>query len=75
MSTSIQQAALYKEGRLDLALQAYKRGEFQSCRAAAKAYDVPRTTLQERVAGAKPKRGSIAKNRLLTPTEEETLLQ
>ena len=74
MSTSNEQAALYQEGRLELAIQAYQRGDFQSYRAAAKAYDVPRTTLQDRVTGAKPKRGSIAKNRLLTPTEEETLI-
>lgn len=74
MPASKQQVALYKEGRLELAIQAYKRGEFQSLRATAKAYDVPRATLQTRVAGVKPKRGSIAKNRLLTPTEEEALI-
>jgi hypothetical protein len=73
MSTSNEQVALHQEGRLELAIQAYKQGAFKSYRAAAKAYDVPRSTLQDRVAGLKPKRGSIATNRLLTPTEEETL--
>ena len=73
MSTSNKQAALHQEGRLELALQSYREGAFKSYRAAADAYDVPRTTLQDRVAGIKPKRGSITKNRLLTPTEEETL--
>jgi len=56
-----------------LAAQAYKRGDFQSYTAAANAYDVPRSTLHTRVTGVQQKRGSIAKNRLLTPTEEETL--
>jgi len=33
MATSKQQAALYKEGRLKLAIQAFKNGLFQSYRA------------------------------------------
>ena len=73
MSTATQQEALHQEGRLMLAAQAYKRGDFQSYTAAANAYDVPRSTLHTRVTGVQQKRGSIAKNRLLTPTEEETL--
>ena len=75
MSTSKQQAALYKEGRLDPAVQAYKRGDFQSYTAAANAYDVPRKTLQRRLLGVQPKLGSIATNRLLLTTEEDTLIQ
>jgi hypothetical protein len=68
------QEALYQEGRLNLACQAYKQGEFQTPYAAAKAFDVPLKKLQRRLAGIQPRLGSIAKNRLLTPTEEETLL-
>jgi hypothetical protein len=75
MSTSKQQAALYKEGRLDLAVQAYQRGDFQSYTAAVKAYDVPRKTLQRRILGVQPKLGSITLNRLLLTTEEDTLIQ
>ena len=75
MPTSKQQEALYKEGRLSLAVQAYKRGDFQSYRAAAKAYDVPPNTLQRRALGVKLQLGSIAINRLLSTTEEDTLVQ
>ena len=69
------QEALHREGRLELAVQAYKNGDFQSYRAAAQAYDVPRDTLQRRIASTQPRLGSTAKNRLLTPTEEEYLVQ
>jgi hypothetical protein len=75
MATPQQQVASYKEGRLDLAMQAYHQGQFKSVKAVASAYDVPRTTLRDRLAGIKPKLGSIAKNRLLIPTEEDTLVQ
>jgi hypothetical protein len=67
--------ALHKEGRLELAVQAYKDGNFSSYTAAAKAYDVARKTLQRRLTGTLPQRGSTSKHRLLTPTEEASLLQ
>ena len=70
-----QQEALFQEGRLDLAIKAYKQGQFPSLRAAVSIYDVPRSTAQQRVKGTKPKRGSIAPNRRLTPAQEETLKQ
>jgi hypothetical protein len=54
--------ALQREGRLELAIQAYQKGEFQSYRAAARAYDVPRDTLQHRIAGTQPRLGSNAKS-------------
>jgi hypothetical protein len=73
MSVQPQQDALYKEGRLDLACQSYKQGNFQSVLGAATSFDIPNTTLRRPLRGIQPKRGSIAKNRLLTPTEEETL--
>jgi hypothetical protein len=75
MAAPTQQEALYQEGRLTLAEQSYKQGKSRSVKAASESYDVPRTTLRERMKGIEPKRGSIAKNRLLTPTEEETLVQ
>jgi hypothetical protein len=37
----------YQEGRILLAKQAVEQGQIQSIRAAAEAYDVHRTTLQE----------------------------
>lgn len=75
MATPRQQAAIRQEGRLELAIQAYRQGRFSSYRKAAKAYDIPRNMLQRRLNGTQPRVGSIAKNRLLTTTEEETLVQ
>ena len=65
----------YKEGRLELAVQAFQNNQFSSIRAAARAYDVPRDTLRRRLAGIQPKRHSTPKNRLLTPTEEQQLTE
>jgi hypothetical protein len=42
---------------------------------AATTYDVSRATIQRRIGGILPQRGSTSKNRLLTPTEEESLMQ
>jgi len=60
---------------MDLAINAYKHGQFTSFRAATSTYDVPRSTAQLRVKGIKPKRNSIAPNRRLTPVQEESLKQ
>jgi hypothetical protein len=39
------------EGRIELALQAYRRGQFSSLRAAAQAYDISHHTLTRRYQG------------------------
>src|SRR5258706_9393106 len=70
-----QQEALYEEGRLDLARQAYKQGQFETSTTAALAYDIRPKKLKRRLDGIQPRRGSRATNRLLTPTENETLVQ
>ena len=75
MATPQQQEALFREGRIDLAIQAHKQGQIPSFRAATTTYDVPRSTAQLRVKGIKSKRDSIPKNRLLTPVQEEALEQ
>jgi hypothetical protein len=75
MNTQLRVAGLQKEGRLQLALQAYNQSHFQTPTAAAKDYDVPKTTLHRRKAGILPRLGSVAKNRLLTITEEDSLVQ
>ena len=66
MPTPQQQEALFKEGRIDLAIQAHKQGQFQSFRAATTTYDVPQSTTRLRVKGIKLKRDSITLNRRLT---------
>ncbi|KIM93808.1 hypothetical protein OIDMADRAFT_136805 [Oidiodendron maius Zn] len=40
-----------KEGRVALALQALKRGQFSSIYTAAKMYNIPESTLQGRIKG------------------------
>jgi hypothetical protein len=60
---------------MDLAINAFKKNQFKSLSAAADYYNVYRTTLIDRINGKQPKRGSIASNRLLTPTEEAYLIQ
>ncbi len=74
MAPPQRQETLRREGRLELAVQAYKLGKFRSCRAAAKAFDIPRNTLQRRIDGIQPQLGSTRKNCLLTPVEEESLI-
>jgi hypothetical protein len=75
MTTPQQQEALFREGRLDLAINAYKQGQFQALQPATITYDVPRTTARRCIAGIAPKRGSTAPNRRLTPAQEESLKQ
>jgi hypothetical protein len=75
MQPQQRQEAVHQEGRLDLAGQAYTQGEFETPTSASKAFDVPRNTLKRRLNGIGPRVGSIAKNRLLTLTEEECLVQ
>jgi hypothetical protein len=64
-----------KEGRIVLAAQAFKQGQFRSLRAAASAYDVPESTLRGRVNGVAPRRDFVPLNRKLTQTEETTLVE
>jgi hypothetical protein len=75
MATQQRQEALFEEGRIDLARHNLQIGRFQTPHASAIAFDVSRKKLKNRIAGIGPRVGSIAKNRLLTPTEEQTLVQ
>ena len=74
-ATPQQQEAVFRDGRLSLADYAYTQDEFQSFRGAAKVSDVDKDTLRRRNAGVPPKRGSIALNHLLSPTDENILIQ
>ena len=64
-----------KEGRIALAIQAFKRGQFKSLKAATESYDVPYSTVRDRVNGYPSRRDSRPTNRKLTDTEESTLVQ
>ena len=75
MATPQQQEALFQEGRIDLAIQAYKQGQFLSFRAATSTYNVPRSIAQLRVKGIKSKRDSVGPNRRLTLAQEGSLKQ
>jgi hypothetical protein len=64
-----------KEGRMALAVQAFKQGHISSVRATAKAYDVPESTLRTRVKGIRARHDTVPINRKLTTTEESTLVE
>jgi len=63
------------EGRLLLALNAYNNNEFRSVRQAAIAYNIPPTSLLDRVNGRVSRLQLRANNHKLNITEEETLEQ
>jgi hypothetical protein len=69
------QEALFREGRLELAINAYQKGQLKALRPATESYDVVRTTACRRIAGFPPKRGNPASNHLISPTAEESLAQ
>jgi hypothetical protein len=73
MPTPQQQEALYREGRIELAIKAHKQDKSTSFRKVTGLFDVPRSAAQLRVKGIKPKRDSPASNRRLTPAQEESL--
>ena len=67
MATPQQENPLFREGRLVLAINAYKQGQFEALQPAITTYNVPRTTARHHITGITLKRSSIAPNRRLTP--------
>jgi hypothetical protein len=63
-----------KEGRIALAIHAYKSGHFTSIRGAANTYDIPEATLRARLKGRSARRETRPTNCKLTDTEELTLV-
>jgi len=51
MTAPQQQVDLFREGRIDLGVQAYKLGQLISLRGVERAYDVSRKTVKRRVSG------------------------
>ena len=66
---------LRQEGRLELAIRAVQTGQIISVQRAAHLYNVPRTTLRDRLTGIKQRSITDRTKRKLTETEEYTLLQ
>jgi hypothetical protein len=62
-----------QEGRILLAIQAFKNGDITSVALAARTYKVPRTTLRHRLSGVQHRAISRANLYKLTQIEEESL--
>jgi hypothetical protein len=69
------QKSIQKEARIDLAINGIKKKQFSSQRHATRVCKVVRSTLQGRLKGVRPRKGSPAKNRLLRQTEEDELVR
>jgi Tc5 transposase DNA-binding domain/helix-turn-helix, Psq domain len=65
----------HQEGRILLAKEAVKQGQIQSIRAAAESYDVPETTLGDRIRGTPSRDDCTPNSRKLTLYEEEAVIQ
>ncbi|ODQ68747.1 hypothetical protein LIPSTDRAFT_32384, partial [Lipomyces starkeyi NRRL Y-11557] len=63
------------EGRIELAVQAYKNTKIASIRGAARLYDVPYSTFRARLGGRASRLNSTTPTRKLTDREEEVLLE
>ena len=64
-----------KEGRIALALQVFKQGQFSSLRTAIYIYDIPESILRRYIKGINTRYDSILVNRKLTTTEELILIE
>ncbi|KAM4067931.1 helix-turn-helix, psq domain-containing protein [Hirsutella rhossiliensis] len=64
-----------REERVLLAVRAYQQGQFKSTRKAAAAYDVPQSTVSDRLRGVIRRRDAQMNNLKLTATEETALVQ
>jgi hypothetical protein len=64
-----------KEDRTVLALQALRKGQFSSNRAASRVYNVPKSTLDYHVQGRATRVELRANNHKLSITEEQALIQ
>ncbi|OQE62173.1 hypothetical protein PENNAL_c0049G07727, partial [Penicillium nalgiovense] len=62
-----------QEGRLLLAIQAIKKQEIRTIAAAARTFNIPRSTLRDRLNGHAERSTIRANSHKLTETEEESL--
>jgi hypothetical protein len=63
-----------QEGKILLAIQAYKRGQISSIKKVSALYSVPFTTLHDRLNGSTTRENAQLQNRKLSLTEELTLV-
>ena len=64
-----------QEARILLAIQVIRTNQEMSIRCTVKTYDVPQTTLRDRMKGCVPKAEERNVRHNLTPTEEEILVR
>ena len=69
------QNSIQQKGRIELAIQAIQNKDLPSIAAAARVYDVPRTTLRDRMNGHSSKATRRAHTHKMTQLDEETLTQ
>ena len=65
--------SISQEERVQLALKAFKDGQFKTKKAASLAFDVPETTLRRRIQGIASRSERAYNGLKLSPTEESTL--
>jgi hypothetical protein len=73
MASKQSDSIVKSEDRMSLAVKAYQNGQFKSIRAAAAAYDVPRSTLTHRIRGRKARVDIPANCQKLSSLEEGSL--
>jgi hypothetical protein len=71
--TQSSQNSIQQEGRILLAIEAYKNKEITSLHEVTRQFDVPRTTLSRRLAGSTSRAETRANSHKLTQIEEESL--
>ncbi|KJZ68588.1 hypothetical protein HIM_12021 [Hirsutella minnesotensis 3608] len=74
MSATLSQS-IPREERVLHAVHAYQQGQLTSIRKAAIAYDIPPSTISDRLRGVPPRRDAQMNNQKLTVTEETALVQ
>jgi hypothetical protein len=67
--------SLPREERIQLAIEALDSGQIRSIRSAATTFDIPSTTIHNRLRGRVPRQEAQVTNRKLSSTEEEALVQ
>jgi hypothetical protein len=75
MSQQFYPVSTDQEGRILLAIQAIKQGQFKNPYSAAASYDVNYSTLRERMNGTPARRDCTPNNRKLTSLEELAIVQ